>query len=66
MYRINPVKGDPWECNGDHILMLVRTGELDDPVHRKRDRDGEIVKVTVNEWLTCKVDPIIKTARGLN
>ena len=52
MYRINPVKGDPWECNGDHILMLVRTGELDDPVHRKRDRDGEIVKVTVNEWLT--------------
>ena len=33
------------------MLILVRTAQLDDPVHRKRDRDGEIVTPTVNEWL---------------
>lgn len=26
MYRVTPVKGDPYECNEDHILSLRRTG----------------------------------------
>ena len=51
MARIIPVKGDPWECNLDHILTLVRTGEVDDPARRKRNRDGEVIDVSVKEWL---------------
>lgn len=27
MFRITPVKGDSWECNGSHILSLKRTND---------------------------------------
>ena len=31
MYRVTPIKGNPWECNADHTLVLQRTdnGGLD-------------------------------------
>ena len=43
--QINPVKGDSWRCNEDHILSLVRTNEV-----RKYSKDGEIIDVSVREW----------------
>lgn len=38
LYRITPVKGEPWVCNGDHILSLKRVGT------------DEIVNISVNDW----------------
>lgn len=43
MFEVRPVKGRAWQCNGDHILSLRRS---------KNPGAGEIVFVTVNEWLT--------------
>jgi len=40
MYRINPTKGESWECNSDHILSLKLTGT------------EEVKNVTLEEWLT--------------
>lgn len=40
MYKITPVKGDPWFCNEDHILSLKKTGT------------DEIKNVTVPEYLS--------------
>lgn len=39
MYRITPVKGDPWECNDVHILTLVHT------------ETGEIVDIEIGDYL---------------
>ena len=52
MIEVIPTKGDPWRCNDVHILTLVRTGEPDNPSQRKRNRDGEIVDVSVSDWRT--------------
>jgi len=43
MFNIAPTKGAPWIVNGDHVLTLIRTN--DGP------RGGEIVDVTVREWI---------------
>lgn len=40
MYRITPVKGDPFECNADHILSLKHTST------------GEVCNVVLTEYLT--------------
>ena len=50
--KVTPVKGEPWFCNDDHVLTLVRTGEKDDPVRRHRNRSGEMVDVSIREWRT--------------
>ena len=43
-YRITPKRGgDPFEVNADHVLTLVGTGER---------VGGQVVDVTVREWLT--------------
>lgn len=42
MFRIIPVKGEPWIVNGDHVLSLVDTRDKD---------DDRLVDVTVREWL---------------
>jgi superfamily II DNA or RNA helicase len=47
MYRIVPIKGESWIVNEDHVLTLVRTNADKQP-----HRDGELVDVTVREWLT--------------
>lgn len=47
MYRIAPIKGEPWIVNEDHVLTLVRTNADKQPW-----REGELVDVTVREWLT--------------
>ena len=40
MYKVTPVKGEPFECNSDHILSLKKTGT------------DEIKNVTITEYLT--------------
>ncbi len=51
MYRIVPIKGEPFVVNGGHVLSLVCTNE------GKRDfacyrRGGEVDNITVREYLT--------------
>ncbi len=38
LYRIDPMKGDPWVCNDAHILSVVHTST------------GEVVDINVKEW----------------
>ncbi|MBX3131619.1 MAG: hypothetical protein KF718_33185 [Polyangiaceae bacterium] len=50
MFRIVPTKGDPFVVNADHVLSLVRVRE--GATSKKcAARAGEIVDVTVREWL---------------
>lgn len=46
MYKIEPVKGRPFIVNDEHILTLVRTAT------GKDNKSGEVVDVSVREWLT--------------
>ena len=48
--EIRPTKGRPWKCNDEHVLTLVRTGELDRTLEGKRNSDGETVDIPVNEY----------------
>jgi lon-related putative ATP-dependent protease len=41
MYKIIPVKGEPFVVNGSHILVLAGSGHY----------EGQIKEVTVKEWL---------------
>lgn len=44
MYKITPIKGEPFIVNGHHVLSLSRSGEKD------RNRP-EVLNTTVNEFL---------------
>jgi Rad3-related DNA helicase len=48
MMEIQPIKGNSWVVNQDHVLTLVCTNSQ--PDHSRPN--GEIVDVTVREWLT--------------
>lgn len=49
MYRVTPTKGDPFTCNGDHILSLRRSKT---PRHRAiNPKRGTLEFVSVDEWL---------------
>src|SRR5579884_2321848 len=53
MVEIRPIKGDPWVVNLDHILTLKRTTKYQRGSKVRRDcKDGEIIDVTVREWLS--------------
>ena len=48
--RIVPTHGQPWRCNVDHILTLVRTGKPN--VNRQgEDHDSETVNISVRQYL---------------
>ncbi len=51
LYRVTPVKGDPYVVNASHILSLKRTHEPNVKKTGKRDRGGEIVNLSVTEYL---------------
>ena len=51
MYRIVPVKGEPFTVTKDHTLTLVRTRECSNPQYPSQRHAGELVDVTVAEWL---------------
>ena len=44
--EVVPTKGEPWRCNLDHVLTLVRTND-----GRSSRLDGQVVDVSVREWL---------------
>ncbi len=46
MFRIVPIKGEPWECNSQHVLSLVRN---------RTGRSGEIIDVPLDEYLNPDV-----------
>lgn len=53
MYRIVPVKGESFVVNEGHILTLVRTNTHKQmPKPRKDSKSGEIVDVSLREWMT--------------
>ena len=51
MYRIVPIKGEPFTVTKDHMLTLVRTRECSNPQYPSQRHAGELVDVTVSEWL---------------
>lgn len=48
MYRVVPVKGQPFTVNSEHVLSLVRTNRGGG----RSKGDGSVVNVTVREWLS--------------
>lgn len=56
MVRITPTKGTPFVVNMDHILTLVRTNDRSPSSPRYKyacyRRGGEIVDVSVRDWMT--------------
>lgn len=49
--EIRPTRGEPWRCNDDHILTLVRTEERNDPTRPEHGRGGEIIDISVKQYL---------------
>ena len=45
MYRVVPIKGEPFECNDVHILALRCTSDC------AYGKKGDLVNVPLNEWL---------------
>lgn len=45
MYKITPVRGEPWVCNKDHVLSLKATS--DEPPWKK----NQLINISVNEYL---------------
>jgi len=52
MYRVVPVKGDPYTVNESHILSLQRTPQAKAGRYPSLRRGGEIVDISVREYLT--------------
>ena len=52
MYKIQTVKGKPFIVDGNHMMTLKRTNESSHPQYPCQKHGGEIVDVTVKEWLT--------------
>jgi len=44
LYKINPVKGEPWVCNNIHMMTLVKTGT------------NEVIDIPLNEWLSLTIN----------
>lgn len=54
MYRVTPVKGDPFECNGDHILSLRCTyteSKKGKPMLGSQYQKDAIINISVLDWL---------------
>lgn len=52
LYKICPVKGNPFVVDENHMLTLKRTKESNHPVYPSEKHGGEIIDVSVKEWLT--------------
>ncbi|MBZ2405139.1 DEAD/DEAH box helicase family protein [Liquorilactobacillus hordei] len=51
LYLIKPVKGKPFTVTGEHKLTLVRTNEKSRKKYPSDFLGGQLVDVTVNEWI---------------
>ena len=49
MYRVTPVKGEPFIVNSEHLLPLVKTNEKGNPIYPSQ-KGGKVELVTVGEW----------------
>ena len=45
MYKVTPIKGEPFECNDVHILSLRCTADC------AYGKKGDLINVPLNEWL---------------
>lgn len=52
LYRIIPVKGEPFVVSHDHRLTLIRTNERKSPRYPSQCFGGEMIDVTIDEWLS--------------
>ncbi len=52
MCRVIPVKGKPFVVTEDHTLTLIRTNETANPRFPCDSRGGEVVDITVREWMS--------------
>ena len=52
LYRVTPVKGMPFVVSEEHKLTLIRTNEKGSPQYPCQRRAGELIDVTIKEWLT--------------
>jgi superfamily II DNA or RNA helicase len=55
MYRVTPVKGDPYVVNESHILSLKRTASKADPVYPSQF-GGKVVNVGVKDYLSSSAN----------
>lgn len=51
LYRVTPVKGDSYVVNESHILSLKRTTQYKEPKYPCQGRAGEIVNISVADYL---------------
>lgn len=51
LYKVTPVKGEPFVINSNHILSLVQTNQKSNPRRKSEMSGGSIVDVTVSEWI---------------
>lgn len=52
LYKIIPKKGKPFIVNEDHLLTLKRTNETSSPVYPCHRHGGDLVDISVKEWMT--------------
>lgn len=52
LYKVVPIKGEPFTVTYDHKLTLVRTNERAVPRYPCQGQGGELVDVPVEEWTT--------------
>mgnify|MGYP002624101196 CR=1 FL=1 len=51
LYKVTPIKGEPFIVTPDHRLTLIRTRQSNNPQYPCERRAGEIVDVSVAEWM---------------
>lgn len=51
LYNVIPLKGDPYIVNSSHILSLRRTNERSIPKHPCQKRTGEIVNISIKDFI---------------
>lgn len=51
LYKVVPVKGEPFIVNSSHILSLVQTNQSSNPKFPSEMSGGRIVDVSINEWI---------------
>ena len=51
LYKVTPVKGDPYVVNASHILSLKQTGLKSNPKYPSQRGKGKIVNVAVKDYV---------------
>ena len=52
LYKVSPVKGEPFVVNSGHKLSLVQTNQTSNPKYKSEMTGGNIVDATVGEWFS--------------